>query len=93
MRERPLTREQAEAVYDILRDECRAGGRGRESFVIYQTLSFCPEYRFMGALGFGGKFYRCNGRWYVCCYSEDVTPALSQMMEKANARLAALKTA
>ena len=50
----------------------------------------CHEYRFIGALGFGGKF-RNNGNNdnvpYVDCYFESLTPARQAMMDRANARL------
>jgi hypothetical protein len=32
------------------------------------------EYRFGGALGFGGKIHLAHGRLYVSCYREDETP-------------------
>ncbi len=32
----------------------------------------CREYRFIGTLGFGGKFWRMQRRYYVSCYPEDI---------------------
>lgn len=67
-----MTEDQAGAVYDILVEHCEAseGPLARESFVIAMTGDSPPdEYRFCGALGFGGKFWR--RRWGVSHYPED----------------------
>lgn len=84
-----MTTDAANAVYDIL---VSAGAieRDRESFVLNQTNHHIVEWRFMGALGFGGKFWRSNGRWYVTCYSEDRTPARDALIDATNNKLAAL---
>jgi hypothetical protein len=47
------------------------------------------EWRFYGDLGFGGKFW-WNGKFYVNCYSEDSTPVIDKMIDKANERLLVL---
>ncbi len=52
---------------------------------------FGHEFRFMGALGFGGKFYNDGTRWRVGCYREDETPVRAEMIRRANERLAILK--
>jgi hypothetical protein len=95
-----ITKEQAIAARQILVEEC--GFRpddGRCSFVALISANInrwshaCHEYRFMGALGFGGKF-RNNGNHnntpYVDCYPEHETLARLKMIERANARLAEL---
>lgn len=46
------------------------------------------EYRFCGLLGFGGKFWRNDGRLYITCYPEDETPERRGIIEKVNALLA-----
>jgi hypothetical protein len=97
---RQITKEQAITARQILVEEC--GFRpddGRCSFValvsadITRWAHACHEYRFCGALGFGGKF-RNNGNRdntpYVDCYHEDETPARLKMIEAANVRLAEL---
>ena len=88
---RPISTEQAEKVAAILREEC--GRRGNERDVhsfVYHVTRDCREYRFMGALGFGGKF-RNNGNHdntpYVDCYSEDETAERKKMIGRANERL------
>lgn len=48
------------------------------------------EYRFQGALGFGGKLWMVRDRLYVNCYREDETPERLEMIHKANERLAKL---
>jgi len=50
------------------------------------------EYRFIGSLGFGGKFWDNNGRFYVSCYQEDETEPRRQAIEKANSKLAEIRT-
>lgn len=90
----PMTSEQANAVYGILVEHCGATDRQREGFVYDQSTQVLPEYRFQGALGFGGKFRR-NGwedRWYVNCYPEDLTDERRKMIDAANEALAELRS-
>lgn len=92
-----ISREQALAARKILEEECglRPDADGRDGFVrvISDPKMDCREYRFMGALGFGGKF-RNNGNHnntpYVDCYPESETPDRLKMIERANARLVEL---
>lgn len=96
---REICEAQADAILQILRDECGYNPFERDGFVRSivtegkSAQSICDEYRFMGALGFGGKF-RNNGNNnntpYVDCYREDETSARTDMIERANKRLAAL---
>jgi len=83
----------ANAIWDILVAECglRDDQRNREHFVYNQTHEVVREWRFQGALGFGGKFWRSFGRWYVNNYREDETAERDAMIEKATARLTELK--
>lgn len=90
-----MTKDEANAVYDILVRECGAAEGndrswpGRDHFVREFTRDrHTDEYRFMGALGFGGKFY--PDRLRVSCYPEDETPERREMVERANAALRAL---
>jgi hypothetical protein len=96
---RKITDQQACAILKILIEECGHkvfDPRDGEAFVRGITKSdergmlVCREWRFMGALGFGGKF-RNNGNNdntpYVDCYSEDKTPDRLEMIKRANARL------
>lgn len=91
-----MTTEQALDALIIINDECRAGiaDRDRHGFVHYVTTERNSiEWRFCGALGFGGKFRLNNNRKgipYVDCYREDETPARLQMIERTNARLASM---
>ncbi len=99
---REITEKQARIVLHILRDECGyriMDQRDADAFVRSiiaprpDGRHVCNEYRFCGALGFGGKF-RNNGNQnntpHVDCYREDETPARLEMIEAANAELAAL---
>lgn len=96
----PMTADQANAVYDVLVGICGASDAKtrtdpyvgpRADFEYHQTAGATDEYRFQGALGFGGKFWNCNGRWYVTCYREDETAQRRAMIEATNAALAALR--
>lgn len=82
-----MNAKQANAIYDILIQECGADEYWRENFVQVETSEECREYRFKGELGFGGKFWRNSGRMYVDCYSEDTTPLRQKMIDAANKRL------
>lgn len=95
---RDITVSQAESILTVLKEECEYGafGHSGESFV--QSITDfdpypCTEWRFCGALGFGGKF-RNNGNNdnvpYVDCYSEDETSERLEMIKKANIRIADL---
>ena len=79
----------ANAIYDILVEECGAPMRNRRDFVYHQTDSDIREWRFSGSLGFGGKFWRSD-KWYVSYYQEHQTPERDAMERAANARLATL---
>lgn len=90
---RQITPEEARAVLKVLVEDCGyrcMDPRDADAFVSAQVEG-CREWRFQGALGFGGKF-RNNGNNnntpYVDCYQEDETPARLEMIAKANARLA-----
>jgi len=62
-------------VYDLLVQHAGAmnGPHDKESFVraFTQVEYKATEYRCCHALGFGGKFWRNAGRFYVSCYPED----------------------
>jgi len=85
-----LTADQANAVYDILvkhADE-NEDEYSREQFVYAQTTGFISEYRFMGGLGFGGKFRRrSTGEWAVDCYSENLNPRTKALIKATNKAL------
>ena len=82
-------------IWSVLVEECRARDTEdhRCEFTHYLAKDvWCGhEYRFMGALGFGGKFYNDHYRWRVGCYLEDETPERLEMIDRANARLAELR--
>jgi len=94
---RAITEAQAAAILAILREECGYLGvhdsRGFVRAVRYPNEQPCREWRFMGALGFGGKF-RNNGNRdntpYVDCYPEHLTPERAAMIDRANVRIAAV---
>lgn len=94
---RIITEEQASATYDILVRLAGASNDEMERYSFVHATTKKPptiEYRFMGSLGYGGKF-RNNGNRdcpYVDCYSEDSTPARQATIAAVNAELSALFT-
>jgi hypothetical protein len=90
---KPLTEEQAYEIWAILERLAGADEGARSSFVHHQTVEGCTEFRFQGWLGFGGKFWNANGRWYVTVYPEDMTPQREQVIGVTNAALAGLRAA
>lgn len=83
-------RELYERCWDILVEHAGASKdpREKECFVrtcleknAYYSLR---EYRFCGSLGFGGKFWRYDGRLYVSYYPEDETPDRRKTVTKVN---------
>lgn len=89
-----MTEQEANRVYDLLVELCGAVPDWREPFVKYHTAnrSDSTEWRFAGFLGFGGKFWSNDGRWWVTCYSEDENEARRLIIDATNQRLAELKT-
>jgi len=100
----PLTREQANAVYDVLvrhvgaPDGIQYDG-AREDFVAALSGNAEVEvYRLVSRLGLGGKFWRNPGlggaeRWYVTAYPEDTMrdPTLHEVINRTNAALESLR--
>ena len=78
-------------AYDILVQECGAKEDDRDSFIAYcKENGETREWRFCGSLGFGGKFWRNNGKLYVNCYREDENPYRQMTILRANDRLSEL---
>jgi len=87
-----LPRDLADRIFTILVDTCGANPRGRDLFVDAHVRGVdCEEYRFQGAIGFGGKFRTDHHghpqHLYVTCYPEEETPKTLKMIELANAAL------
>jgi hypothetical protein len=91
-----MTEAIANQIYDVLLTYC---GRGpfssytnRESFVReFTAANHTREWRFIGNLGFGGKFWDNGGKYYVSCYPEDETPERVRTIATVNAELAKIK--
>lgn len=84
-----------QAVWEILREECGAADEQPPDFVQWPA---CREYRFMGALGFGGKVWwsphyypDAFPSFFVNYYPENQTPERDGMVAAANSRLANLR--
>lgn len=81
-------------VYDTLVRLCEADddSLNRSSWDAWwgSDNRLATEYRFIGALGFGGKFWRANGAWYVSCYREDETPMRKLRIAETNRALEVL---
>lgn len=101
-----LSVDQANAVWDILVEHAGASDNPdvgeRESFVHLQTTRHLTEYRFIGNLGSGGKFWRNTSKrpdgswgemWYINCYRESETPERLAAIQAANEALEALRSA
>lgn len=89
-----MTEAMANEIYDILVKEAGAPESMRRSFLQVQTDEHdpCREYRFIGDLGFGGKFWVNNDRLYVNCYREDETKARTKIIERVNGLLEIVQT-
>lgn len=88
-----MTQGQAREVYDVLVEEAGADSREhtKESFARQQAEDHLAEYRFCGLLGFGGKFWRYNGLWYVNCYRENLDGEAKDIITRTNQRLMELR--
>lgn len=95
MQHQEISAEQAGEIFLILKEDCGwlADSHDEGAFIraICHDEHICHEYRFMGALGFGGKL-RNNGNRenlpHVDCYPEDETPERLAMIASANLRIA-----
>lgn len=87
--ENGLSETEASEVYAVLVEYAGASERSdpRHEFIYHQTARFCPEFRFMGSLGFGGKFRRDHDRWLVTAYPEDTTEERFRILQETNAAL------
>ena len=77
----------ADEIYTIL--VTHAGAREDDRGIFKHALSnHDPRYpfkwRFVGELGFGGKFWHSHGRRYISCYFEDETEERRNIIEKVN---------
>lgn len=92
----PLDVETANKVYDILVEHAGASDseNSRLAFTYAQCRQYLTEYRFIGSLGFGGKFRRGghNQDLYVDCYSEDRSPARYEAIISTNMALRELSS-
>jgi hypothetical protein len=89
---RTLNRDQANAVFNILVAECDAHEGDRALFLHWAEHNIeTREFRFIGSLGFGGKFRVGYRTWYVDCYPEDDTLRRQNSVAGANRRLATLR--
>lgn len=84
------SKETLSQIWDILIKHAGAAEEGREVFIAsagkYKDLKV--EYRFGGALGFGGKVWLNNGRHpYVNGYREDYNPEMRQVIKVTNEAL------
>lgn len=79
-----MDHETAQRVYDCLVFHCHAPDSYRENFVAMLESGNLTEFRFQGALGFGGKYYGDNR---VACYPEDMTDLRRIMIDNCNKAL------
>jgi len=90
---KPLTTLEAIQVYGALVSYCDYKPRDNAlvdlvTFVRDVTESGGNyEWRFKGALGFGGKLHGNNDGWYVSCYPEDNNLMRDTIVKDTNAQL------
>jgi hypothetical protein len=84
-----ITENYAREIFDILVEDVSANKNSLEEFLVWSENGE-REFRFVGCLGYGGKFWNYNDKWYVNCYSEDLTPKRQTVIDKVNDKLAAL---
>lgn len=78
-------------VYAVLVELGGANPANEADFIHhYATNPEACEWRFMGHFGYGGKFYRTLGHYYVNCYVDDHTPATLALLAKMDEQIGAL---
>lgn len=80
-----MTAERANKVYDLLVNIGKANENDRGDFIYHHTKNGCIEWRFGGALGFGGKYLSRYNK--VTCYEEDVNSERVKLMVELNTAL------
>ena len=87
-----LPKEIANQIWTILIEEAGSREAERSAFVYHQGKG-CTEFRIGGPLGYGGKFWNYNGRWYINTYPETLErePSLANIIERTNKRLESLR--
>lgn len=79
----------AERVRCIVEDAFGPGyWDGFQGYICEDSGMHGHEWRFGGALGFGGKLSLSGGRLYVSCYPDDLTLVRRIAMDQVNADLA-----
>ncbi len=86
-----ISKDTANKIYDLLVQIGGAQESERGGFIVYHTniWSYPEEWRFMGKLGFGGKYYININK--VDCYLEDDTPETIEIKEKINQELSKIE--
>lgn len=83
-----------EKVWEMLVSEANASPSDtqRGSFMVYfrDPTADSLEFRFGGAFGFGGKFWRNANMHYISYYREDRTKAREALLTKLNEKIKAL---
>lgn len=82
----------ADDIFDVLVSGADASESDRLAFVRWFYGADGSEYRFCGCLGFGGKFWRNAGRWYVNTYPELMNDERASAIDDVNERLAILRS-
>ena len=79
-----MTKEKANKVYDLLVSVGGACESDRDNFVYHHAeyKHECREWRFVGKLGFGGKYWSDDNE--VNCYIEDETPERIKLINELN---------
>jgi len=91
-----LNEKEANQIYEILVEHCGASESYRDNFVLCHTdneqikIHGSSEFRFIGKLGFGGKFRINGGRFFVDYNAEDETLEVKSMAKTANELIAQL---
>lgn len=91
-RGQPLSHAVAADIYDILVQHARANIGDRRYFALRQSTVTpdspkIDEWRFGGLLGYGGKFWNVNDKWYVTAYPEDTTDEIRRIIAGTNLAL------
>lgn len=66
-----------------------ASSSNRNEFILTVQEERFSEFRFIGSLGFGGKFWSNNG-FYITCYSEDENSERKLIIKNVNQQLKSL---
>ena len=79
-RTKKISKELATDIYDLFLIQFECLEKNRNAFLLAMQNGD-REYRFQGNLGFGGRFFNTDEKWYVKCYIDEETETETKLKD------------